>query len=79
LFGEAQGRVVLSTTMPDTVLGIARHHEVPARIIGQVGAMGAPLQISMAGARLDAPLVRLDEAYHEAIPRIMARAAAPVA
>ncbi|MFI5229900.1 MAG: phosphoribosylformylglycinamidine synthase subunit PurL [Gemmatimonadales bacterium] len=79
LFGEAQGRVVLSTTMPDTVLGIARRHGVPARIIGQVGAEGAPLQISMTGARLDAPLARLDEAYHEAIPRIMARAAAQVA
>jgi phosphoribosylformylglycinamidine synthase subunit PurL len=78
LFGEAQGRVVLSTTMPDTVLGIARRHGVPARVIGQVGAPGAPLQISLAGRRFEAPLARLDEAYHEAIPRIMAGAAAQV-
>ena len=56
LFGEAQGRVILSTTMPDTVLGIARAHGVPARAIGQVGALGAPLQISLAGARLEVPL-----------------------
>jgi phosphoribosylformylglycinamidine synthase len=76
LFGEAQGRVILSTTMPDTVIGIARSHAVPARAIGQVGALGAPLQISLAGARFEVPLGRLDEAYHEAIPAIMARPAA---
>jgi phosphoribosylformylglycinamidine synthase len=75
LFGEAQGRAVITTAMPDTVLGIARQHGVPARIIGHVGAVGTPLQITTAGAHLDAPLARLDDAYHEAIPRIMAQAA----
>ncbi|HEY4217661.1 MAG TPA: phosphoribosylformylglycinamidine synthase subunit PurL [Gemmatimonadaceae bacterium] len=74
LYGEAQGRVVISTDMPDTVLAIAKMHGVPARVIGRVGAVGAPLQITMAGAELVAPLVRLDEAYHEAIPRLMAAA-----
>lgn len=75
LYGEAQGRVVISTKMPDTVLSIARKHGVPARIIGQVGALGAPLHITTASLELTAPLARLDEAYHEAIPRIMAQAA----
>jgi len=33
------------------------------------------LHITTAGAELVAPLARLDEAYHEAIPRLMAAAA----
>jgi phosphoribosylformylglycinamidine synthase len=75
LFGEAQGRVVISTTMPDTVMSIARKHGVPARIIGHVGASGSPLQITTSTATLNASLDRLDDAYHEAIPRIMSRPA----
>jgi cobalamin biosynthesis protein CbiG len=61
--------------MPDTVLGIARKHGVPARTIGKVGALGAALHITAGTKTFDAPLVRLDEAYHEAIPRLMSRAA----
>ncbi len=72
LFGEAQGRVVVSTNMPDTVLAIAAKHGVPARAIGRVGPVGAPLHITTAGGVFTAPLARLDEAYHEAIPRLMA-------
>jgi phosphoribosylformylglycinamidine synthase len=76
LFGEAQARVIVSTVMPDTLLGIARSHGVPARVIGQVGAVGAPMQITTVAGPLVATLERLDEAYHEAIPRLMARASA---
>jgi phosphoribosylformylglycinamidine synthase len=75
LFGEAQGRVVLSTSMPDTVLAIAEKHGVPARRVGQVGALGTPLQISLGDRQFSAALDRLDDAYHEAIPRIMSAAA----
>jgi len=75
LFGEAQARAVVTTTMPDTVLGIARAHGVPATVIGQVGALGAPLQISMGTSRFSASLDKLDEAYHEAIPRLMSQTA----
>jgi phosphoribosylformylglycinamidine synthase len=71
LFGEAQGRAVVTTAMPDTVLGIAKKHGVPARVIGEVGAVGAPLQVKTASSRLEATIAELDEAYHEAIPRIM--------
>jgi len=75
LFGEAQGRVIVSTSMPETVLGIARKHAVPSRVIGRVRAPGTPLQITMGAARLDAPLAELDDAYHESIRRIMSRSA----
>ena len=76
LFGEAQGRAVVTTTMPATVLSIAAKHGVPARIIGEVGALGAPLQISLGGSTISATLSALDTAYHDAIPNIMARPAA---
>ena len=75
LFGEAQGRVIVTTTMPDTLLRVAGDHEVPARVIGQVGAIGAPLQITTSRSRVVAPLARLDEAYYEAIPRLMSQPA----
>jgi len=73
LFGEAQGRIIVTTTMPDTVLRVASDHGVPARLIGEVGALGAPLQITTSRSRIVAPLARLDQAYYEAIPRIMSR------
>ena len=79
LFGEAQGRVVVTTTMPDTLLRVASDHEVPARVIGQVGALGAPLQITTSRSRIVAPLAKLDEAYYEAIPRLMSQPATIVA
>jgi phosphoribosylformylglycinamidine synthase subunit PurL len=75
LFGEAQARVVLSTDRPDTVLAVAKRHGVPARVIGTVGPLEAPLTIATATTRLTAPLATLDEAYHEAIPRIMSQPA----
>jgi phosphoribosylformylglycinamidine synthase len=75
LFGEAQGRAIVTTTMPDTVLRIAKKHGVPARVIGDVGAPGAPLQISVGGGTMMAALPALDAAYHEAIPSIMSRPA----
>jgi phosphoribosylformylglycinamidine synthase II len=73
LFGEAQARVVISTNMPDTLISIAKKHGVPARTIGQVGELGDPLHISLGTRALDISLERLDEAYHEAIPRIMSQ------
>ena len=76
LFGEAQGRAVVSTNMPDTVFNIARKHGVPARTIGEVGAVGAPLQITTGKAQLIASLAELDRAYHESIPSIMSQPAA---
>jgi phosphoribosylformylglycinamidine synthase subunit PurL len=75
LYGEAQARAILSTSMPDTLISIAHKHGVPARVIGQVGALGAPLQITTSDRSFDAPIAQLDDAYHEAISRIMSGAA----
>ncbi|HEX3865998.1 MAG TPA: AIR synthase-related protein, partial [Gemmatimonadaceae bacterium] len=77
LFGEAQGRIVVSTPRPDDVIRAAERHGVRARAIGRVGTASDPLLIRTAGTvMLGASLSVLDEAYHEAIPRIMERASA---
>ncbi|MEK0430759.1 MAG: hypothetical protein RL139_563 [Gemmatimonadota bacterium] len=76
LFGEAQGRIVVSTAQAEAVLAIAARHGVPARVIGSVTGAATGLRIATATGTLDAPITRLSEAYHEAIPRAMSRAAA---
>jgi phosphoribosylformylglycinamidine synthase subunit PurL len=73
LFGEAQGRVILSTATPDAVLAIATQHGVPARVIGRVTEAASGLRIATGTTTVEAALPRLVEAYHEAIPRAMTR------
>ena len=77
-FGEAQGRVVLSTHSAGTVLDIARTHGVPAERIGHVRAGSPSLRIRVADETIEASIETLADAYHEAIPRLMNRSAAPV-
>jgi len=76
LFGEAQGRVVASTPEPQVVIETARRHGVPARRIGTVRRHSTVLRVQVGGQSFDAPLARLSESYHEAIPRIMNRSPA---
>jgi phosphoribosylformylglycinamidine synthase len=78
LFGEAQGRVVLSTREAATVLDVARKYGVPAERIGHVRAGSLRLRIQVADETIDASIETLADAYHEAIPRLMNRSAAPV-
>jgi phosphoribosylformylglycinamidine synthase subunit PurL len=77
-FGEAQGRVVLSTANPDAVLAVATSHGVPARVIGRTTADTA-LRVTDHGITWQAPLSRLADAFHEAIPRRMTRPATAAA
>ena len=76
LFGEAQGRVVVSTANAAAVLDLAKAHGVPARVIGTVTDAAAGLDINVGTSRLKAATERLIDAYHEAIPRAMSRAVA---
>ena len=78
LFGEAQGRMVLSGPNPALLLAIAKRHGVPAAAIGIVGEVGDALRITIQQTALVASLPALDDAYHETIPRIMSRSAEPV-
>jgi phosphoribosylformylglycinamidine synthase len=75
LFGEAQGRVIVSTPHALEVLAIAHRHGVPATTIGTVRTGTASLEITIGARRLRIPVAQLADAYHEAIPRIMQRSA----
>jgi phosphoribosylformylglycinamidine synthase II len=79
LFGEAQARIVVSTSESTTVLELARKHGVPARVIGQVRAREDGLTIRIGDRVVRASLDRLAHAYHDAIPDIMNASAAEVA
>jgi phosphoribosylformylglycinamidine synthase subunit PurL len=75
LFGEAQGRIVVSTPDPAAVLSIAERHGVSARAIGEVIPASEPFTVNLGDSVLTAPVAALADAYHEAIPRIMSRTA----
>ncbi len=78
LFGEAQARAVISTPEPDRLVAIAAKHGVPAQDIGLVDD-GGRLMIRVGVREIAAPLTKLDDAYFEAIPRIMSRPASAAA
>jgi phosphoribosylformylglycinamidine synthase subunit PurL len=77
LFGEAQGRVLVSTSNSTAVIDAARRHGVPARKIGTVND-GASLRIRVGARVIEAALAELADAWHEAIPRRMSRSASAV-
>jgi phosphoribosylformylglycinamidine synthase len=79
LYGEAHGRVVVSTSRPDAVLAIAEGHGVPARVIGRVRPAGDGFTVRMGVDAWTASIERLATAYHEAIPALMQRPAAHTA
>ncbi|HEX7091440.1 MAG TPA: phosphoribosylformylglycinamidine synthase subunit PurL [Longimicrobiales bacterium] len=78
LFGEAQGRIVVSCAPADVarVLEVAGRHGVPAARIGTVGAVDGPFVVRGRDIRIEAPAAELADAYHNAIPRIMEQAVA---
>jgi hypothetical protein len=71
--------VVVSTPEAADVLAIARRHGVPARQVGTVRRGSGTLRIVAGGRTIAAPIDRLREAYHDAIPRAMRSAATVVA
>jgi phosphoribosylformylglycinamidine synthase len=78
LFGETQGRVVVSTPDPAAVLAIAKRHQVPARQVGRVRASSGVLRLTIGARTVEARLERLAAAYHGAIPSIMKRSSPAV-
>ena len=77
LFGEGQGRVIVSTSDPRVVVDLARGRGVPAREIGRVRPGDEALRIMAAGGQMVAQVRRLADLYHGTIPRAMAATAAP--
>ena len=75
LFGEAQGRVLVSTPDPAAVLAIASRHGVPAAEIGRVGEVGDPLVVTIGMHRYQVAVGTLAAAYHGAVPAMMSKVA----
>jgi phosphoribosylformylglycinamidine synthase subunit PurL len=76
LFGEAQGRAIVSTSDAEVVLAIAKKHGTPARNIGTVKPHNEGLVIIVSGHSMRSPLQDLSSAYHDSIPLAMQRAPA---
>jgi phosphoribosylformylglycinamidine synthase II len=73
LFGETQGRILISSSSPETVLEIATRFAVPCGRIGTVRRDSDTLAIKLPDLAVRAQLSRLQRAYHESIPSVMAR------
>jgi phosphoribosylformylglycinamidine synthase II len=79
LFGEAQGRIIVSCSPDDAVdvIEAARRMDVPGAVIGAVGAAAGEFTVRTQGAAAIAlPVASLHEVHSTAIPRLMERAAA---
>jgi len=82
LFGETQGRIVVSCSEDrlDGVLAVAKEQGVPVRAIGRVGEPGGPFRVRTGnGAAIDIGVEELAREYYEAIPRVMDRSAGAAA
>ena len=75
LFGEAQGRIVVTSGAPAEVERIASEHGVPVRRIGMVEPADRPFRIRVPQGELVTSVEQLASAYHGAIPAIMTRVA----
>ncbi|HSR43158.1 MAG TPA: AIR synthase-related protein, partial [Longimicrobiales bacterium] len=75
LFGEGQGRVVVSCNADDAdeVRRLAGRHGVPCREIGRVGGPGDRVRITCGTSGVDVDLTEIADAFFGAIPRIMDR------
>jgi phosphoribosylformylglycinamidine synthase len=76
LFGEGQGRVVISTPDPAALREIVLRHGVTTTVLGEVGSADDPLEIVVGSRRLTASLPWLDRLYYETIPTIMTKSTA---
>ncbi|MBI2402023.1 MAG: phosphoribosylformylglycinamidine synthase subunit PurL [Gemmatimonadetes bacterium] len=73
LFGEDQGRALLSVPpqREAAVLTLAREHDVPAAVIGTVGAPGGRLRLRLRETEVSWSVEDLRRTYDDAIPRRM--------
>ncbi len=77
LFGEAQGRIIVSSEVPEEVVAVATRHGVPARVIGTVRPASGGFTLTVGARVIRAQPSALARAYHEALPDAMTRSFAP--
>jgi len=73
LFGETQGRFVLSSSAPERIEAIARKARIACSRIGVVRLDSLTLDISLGDGLISAERAMMRRAYHESIPGIMSR------
>jgi phosphoribosylformylglycinamidine synthase II len=73
LYGESQGRIVVSSPAPERVLEIAGKAGIPCVQIGRVQRHSDSLDVTLPQGSMRASLARLRRAYHATIPSIMSR------
>jgi phosphoribosylformylglycinamidine synthase len=76
LFGEAQGRIVVTCAHEhmETLIAVAAGNDVPAAMIGIVGSPHGQFVLRTArGAAIDVAVEALHEVHSTAIPRLMER------
>jgi phosphoribosylformylglycinamidine synthase subunit PurL len=81
LFGEAQSRVVVSTSVGNGTR-VAEHFDsvgVPVTRLGRVGSVGGQFRIVAREGTIDVPVTEVARTYYEAIPRRLDRTPADVA
>lgn len=71
LFGETQGRVVVSTDKPAEVLALAKASGVVANVIGTVKPASEGVSITVDGQTFTSDIQTLADSYHKSIPAIM--------
>jgi phosphoribosylformylglycinamidine synthase len=72
LFGETQGRYVISSSDAETVEKIARRQRVPIQRIGSVTDASFGFSLRAGHRLIQCSIDALSNAYHNAIPEIMA-------
>ena len=73
LFGESQGRIVLSSPSPERIIALAAAAGIPCVKIGNVRRSSNSLDIKLPNRSMRSSLISLSRAYHETIPTIMSR------
>jgi len=73
LFGESQGRIVLSSPSPERILALAAAAGVSCTVIGRVREQADSLEIKLPNGSMRNTVVSLSGVYHETIPSIMSR------
>ena len=73
LFGETQGRIVISTSSPQRVQSLAAAAGVACAQIGRVRRNSDSLTIALPKGAVRSSLAALSHAYHATIPSIMSR------
>ncbi len=73
LFGESQGRIVVSCDPAQTpeVLRVAEQHGVPAQRLGSVTSAEEGFRVTVRDGSVDVPIDEMSKAYFGALPSIM--------